>query len=462
MGRSPISYSIQRNSQHTTDLLLNYLVNTRSQNNPYFLSYAHCIGEDLDKIISTSSTFLPDFLDSLNISYNKISVPKVSLPATRYSSIIKIYENQYIETSNEEFKQEFNLEFNVAAVALPTVIGSASSIAFLKTLASCNNQAIYRTYIIKTFVESKWSAVKGYVHALTMITWLNLVIMILLVVKDEEIISSTYRHCLLLSFILLNILLFLLELIQMVSGFIEYIKEPWNILDIARISLYITWVVLEFQETPIMYISWLMVLATFLRGVTGFRAFANTRFYVRLIIRAFQDILSFICIFFYSNLAFGILYMVSSQIPISFKGLWIVTYNLSLGDFSDIKFDEGFSIQYLCFLFASLINIIMMLNLLISILGDSFERFQIEAAEIDIREMTEQLIEIEEVMIWNRKKNDNYYFQLVDYERSNYLDNWEGKVKAITNSMSSSESRILNKIEALDKKIEKLLQGSLA
>ena len=63
------------------------------------------------------------------------------------------------------------------------------------------------------------------------------------------------------------------------------------------------------------------------------------------------------------------------------------------------SFDSDTSnvLQYTCYILACLINVIIMLNLLISILGDAFEQFQMESVELDKQAMLEGILEIEKL-----------------------------------------------------------------
>ena len=51
-----------------------------------------------------------------------------------------------------------------------------------------------------------------------------------------------------------------------------------------------------------------MILLNFIRGLSGFRLFDMTRFYVQLIIRSVKGVFSFLLIFVYSTIAFGVVF----------------------------------------------------------------------------------------------------------------------------------------------------------
>ena len=88
---------------------------------------------------------------------------------------------------------------------------------------------------------------------------------------------------------------------------------------------------------------------------------------------------------------------------------------------------------------ASVINVIIILNVLISILGDSYHRFQAEAIVVSSMEMTELIIEIETMMFWRRSNNEKKYLQVCDSVRYDGItDAWEGKLKAISDIVNNS------------------------
>lgn len=80
----------------------------------------------------------------------------------------------------------------------------------------------------------------------------------------------------------------------------------WNSIDFFRIALCIVWLVSRFSRSSQIIID-LLILTNFIRGLTGFRCFNGTRYYVRLIFSSIWDIKAFIVIFLYSTIAFGLI-----------------------------------------------------------------------------------------------------------------------------------------------------------
>ena len=180
-----------------------------------------------------------------------------------------------------------------------------------------------------------------------------------------------------------------------------------------------------------------------------------TRFYVQLIIRSVKGVISFLLIFVYSTIAFGVIFYKSGNYNETtgwFNYMWQVPFDLSMGNFQS---NTSEPYQYICFLITSFLNVIIILNLLISILGDEFEQFQIDAAEIDKREMLDGIIEIERLMFWNRGKSIFKHLQLCNEVSTDEDDGeWEGKVKAFQQQIKKLETATKIEIKNLTDHID--------
>ena len=82
--------------------------------------------------------------------------------------------------------------------------------------------------------------------------------------------------------------------------------------------------------------------------------------------------------------------------------------------------------DYIVFIGATIINVVLMLNLLISILGDSYERFQTTQVIIDYRERANLIIEILSMKNLKGFKSLKYLHFCIS---ANENDNWEGRIR---------------------------------
>ncbi|OMJ93081.1 hypothetical protein SteCoe_4025 [Stentor coeruleus] len=238
-----------------------------------------------------------------------------------------------------------------------------------------------------------------------------------------------------------------------ILGSINTLVFNWNVVDCIRflITGYFLYETFVFSEASTEVI-WLMVVMNFLRGLTGFRIFSGTRYYIRLILRSITDLQAFMAIFLYTTLAFGVINSIDDSKEITLEKIWIWSFDLDLGN---VNHNSVFNIRYLIFFAASVINVIIMLNLLISILGDSFDRFQVSATESDYMEMTDCIYEIECIMFWNRNRNELFPLLIWDSLESGVdsMDSrWEGRLMMLEKSMKKNTDLIIQEISGRFKK----------
>jgi hypothetical protein len=200
------------------------------------------------------------------------------------------------------------------------------------------------------------------------------------------------------------------------------------------------------------FLLWVMILLNFTKGLTGFRSFKFTRFYTRLIISAVQDISSFLFIFFYTILAFGLLLSVSSNTSSLFQVL-SGSYNLILGDYDP---NQNSTLEYSSFIIASIFNVIIMLSLLISILSDSFDKFQTESVDIDYKEMAEEIRNVELMFFFRKNLKGNMILHVCDEEKNSDSGEWQGKIRMIEKNNSKMLMEIRENTEGINRRMKQI------
>ena len=469
-GNSPLYYAIERNSQNCIDAILAYLNNLfeRSQDTSNealrdkFLSYCWSLRDDFVTLLKNRSIYLPEFLNNIfytsKQSLPKFGAPLASLPYHHYELGTSIDPNKFLKSSREgqDHSKELVVEFRLLPFEIDMISGSSGSLRMLNNIYECPNRLIYRSDIIQIIVCARWRKFLWFIVLLTLTNWGNITVMIILLLTDPE------NRGLLIAYGILNLVLLLYEFVQAYSVGIKNYINFWNVIDIVRNSLCLAWIILDVKkgEASVHGITYLMVMANFLRGLSGFRAFNSTRFYVRLIIRAILDVIPFILVYFYTTLSFGMMFWASNvdSRGDDFFDIWRSPFELGMGSFSN---SDNPDLSYLYFMFASVINVIIILNLLISILGNSFDKFQAESLEIGSMEMTELILEIETMMLWRRKDSRKRFIQVcMEVRFEGITEEWEGKLKAIKDMVEKSSKvtkknfdQLLTRLAALDSRI---------
>jgi hypothetical protein len=151
---------------------------------------------------------------------------------------------------------------------------------------------------------------------------------------------------------------------------------------------------------------------------------------------------SFLIIMGYSVFSFGICISIledHNTIGVS----WTSAFSLALGDFDTSAFGI---LEWCIFSGAALINIIIMLNLLVSILGDAFEETQMSAGENDLFQMLELVREYESMMFWRR--NAGTPTILISCQRVNNTEvsgEWTGLTSQLSGKIEE-EREIMSKV----------------
>jgi WD40 repeat protein len=466
-GHTPLFYALARSSQNCIDIILKYMNRIKFTENELYLNYCHAMRDDFERLLCNHSVYLPDFLEEIFYSVNDLpnfAVPKVSLPILHFSQTKAIDVSQFVYSIEETppGTDEIPIEFKTLPFPIPFHGGSTESIILLKNITKCPNDRILQTKFIKSYITNKWDNIWPFIMFLTSIMWLNIILMSVVIVRmysiswETHIVSQVVPE--LICFIIVNLVLALYELLQAITTGSTYFTEFWNMIDILRSTLCLAWGFMSFSFTQedLFVITWIMVVLNFFRGLTGFRAFSTTRFYTRLIIRAFSDSSSFLFIFFYSTFAFGVIYFVSQEgVEKDIFKLWSSPYQLNMGEISDANKENPAT--YIYFMMASVINVIIMLNLLISILGDSFDSFQMDAMQIDFLEQAELILEIESLMFWKRDLNERLFLQTCQELTVEENQAWEGKVTMIMKSIRKMKTDVRNDIADLKKMMQNIL-----
>ncbi|OMJ65127.1 hypothetical protein SteCoe_39165 [Stentor coeruleus] len=311
------------------------------------------------------------------------------------------------------------LLFKRAPFRLPFEVGSTSSLELLSAIIECKNKDIYRTELIQFFIEHKWDQIKFWTYLYTSLLWSNIIVL-------SYVISSRSHMFIYLSF-LINAILIGWEAIQLSTMGRQYFQNIMNIIDFIRCFTTILFGIFLLNDFEHSIITWIMIVLNIIRGITGFRAFGNTRYYTKLLQMCFDRMKYFLLIFIYSTLALGIMNSIASnQENITFKSLWSSSFDIIAGT-TDSFYQEN-TIQTITYILAITVNMIIMLNMIISILGDVFDEFQLDAEIYNYSEMADIIFEIEQLLSFTNNRNKLSYLHVCMHAYEKPTDNWKGKI----------------------------------
>ena len=209
-----------------------------------------------------------------------------------------------------------------------------------------------------------------------------------------------------------------------------------------------------------------LVALSMIRGITLFRLFYNTRYMISLLSQVLKSLTAFSCVLIYSTISFALLSKTVGDDESQHAFLHQIShvYALQIGAF-EVN-DDWDALRWIIFISATIIELIIMMNLLISLLGDTYSRVQ-ESAEIeDLKQLIEIILEVENLFIWNKSKSGKQYIQICDTFR--FPDTGDILVKKITKikklnlqmiNVAKSLSTPIN-IQSIVNQVEKTLSNN--
>ena len=433
-GRSPLSIALKFGNKELIEIVLKKIVEI-AEVSPKILS-------SIEADLSTINTFSPP---SLSKVYN-LSFPIVTQKGLKnYGNLIDksgviirsssymIDESKFLLLKGFDTLEEISIVYRVSAFRMNLALGSSDSLKFMNSLIDCTDNEVFRTQLVKSIILYKWKQVKNYV-----LMYDTVYVMSSLFILYYVGFSVRFTWFGTISIFILNSLFLAHEFLQLFIGFKSYLKSLWNMIDLARIiSCYIFLIVkykyfynsekAEFPEVIdkrfYQMIVIILVLFVLLRGLSFFELFDRTRSMIKVFRDVIKDSLVFLLLLAMTTLAFTCLFMILDD-NLLFFDAFTTTYSINFGAFKIESYtrqadSSRFSYTLLaCFLFATLINPLLMVNLLVSIFNDTFARLKENLVTEDLKALAELVSEHESLMLWRRWVHEKQFIQICSQENN--------------------------------------------
>ena len=379
---NPLSIALHRNFRDCINAIIKQ-IRLNVKEDPYSVSF---IDNSIVKLNELGFRGLDEFYSAILYKSKDKLLPKfcdekVVLPIVFHSRNMDPQQKDFL---SPDMVSGYGrpLTFWQSALKVDAVMGSRDSINFLESLTNCPNPNIFKTDFIRQFILYKWGYLKWVLmpQALTYVFYLLFLVLYLLL---SDIGNNWYLSVI----FFLNICLAFYEVFQMLLTGSKYFKDSWNYIDFIRMSCCFVYIVFKWSDYQKFVSQQVLVFLIFLscmRGISYFRLFDNTRYMINLLREVIKDMKSFLILLFYSTYSFALIYFIMVNNLLKYRGgaeaaeskqdfsHYIATsYLLSLGEFNTEAYGP---FEWVIFFFASVINPLIMLNLLISIMGDTFGR----------------------------------------------------------------------------------------
>lgn len=451
-GETPLSISVEMDHKSCIEICLKYIkLEFKNKNKRAYVPIGAC----LTKLNTLDISSIPKIYDTLYQRCYSHHLPNFCLHGTELPTLF--YSEDYLIKTDNLIPAEnisthgLSIVFKHTICPMDLNIGSDGSIDFLESLVECPYPEIFRTKLLQEILIQKWQRVKWaiYIQGMMYIFYLVQLSFYCIFFRDLPI------YLVILFFV--HVLLFLYEVVQLSTDFYEYWFDLWNIMDQLRGLSFTLFCFLEWSGDSNQNILLVVIMFSWARGISYFRMFDGTRYMVRLLSEVIKDMKVFFVILGYSTLAFTFIFYIRNQ-DLTFSEFLTVSYRLDLGDF-DADYTDSF--DWVIFFLATVINPLIMLNLLISIMGDTYGKVQETNDIANYQELTGMIIEIEKLMFWKKGSTQQYYMQQCDFLRGNEQerDKVNERIKVMKSQLLVIEDTMKNfKQKVNDSKVKELYE----
>ena len=254
---------------------------------------------------------------------------------------------------------------------------------------------------------------------------------------------------------------------------LEYFRSFWNLVDLISLVLNLVTIICDFaglRTVDVATLAAIAVLFMWLKVFYFLRIFNTTASMVRMIVEITSDMKYFLmvlmmAVFAFAN-AFYILNVGEPDMAQLFPYSLVFSYRMGLGDFITDEFGgskDEILVWVMWFVNTLIINIIL-LNLLIAIMGDTFDRVQETTEASMLKEITGTMQENEFLFNRERTWKEARYIIIVQSEQAeNAAPSWEGRLAAMKRLIEDKAKeqkvdarRIEKKFEHIDDRIKGL------
>lgn len=218
------------------------------------------------------------------------------------------------------------------------------------------------------------------------------------------------------------------------SGISEYFSDFWNILDQLSFFANATTLILHSLETSVQSQKTAAAISIFILYIKFFywlRLFDSTAAFIRMLKEIVLDIVPFltflvVCVAMFSN-TFLIFdqsrrlqgrydeRIIEEVFGIPWIDAFVRSYLVGLGEFGMENFSgEGGSLIWIFFLLATFITQLLFMNLLIAIMGDTFDRVQEMKVQAAVKEKISMITDFIWVLDLQEEFKDSKYCVIVE------------------------------------------------
>ncbi|CDW80596.1 wd-40 repeat protein [Stylonychia lemnae] len=436
---TPLDNAIQKKSYESATIILDYIMRS-----PHL--YGKLTEEKIVNLIEFAPSNLKDFFDSAVKEQQGEYIPSFGTLLTNPITF-RVSQNNFVSYSDikhmivEDKESDEPLVFKTIQIPFNMQPGSEPSINFHRTLSESELTA-FRSESVQAILTYKWDLVKKivYINGLIYLFYMSVLFAFI----------QTY-HVISVYFLIAFGFYFMgFEILQMCLNKLSYLGDFWNIFDFLRVLLLIIFIYNAFK-----YEDWnrsqamLQLLGTlnflsWVRALSFLRLFQKTRIFIRLLVEVIYDMIPFMIVLIGAVLGISLSFEVINDI--SMLEALKHNYRLTFGDFET---DNYTTANWALFIIGSVLIPLIMLNMLVAIMSDTYARVMSDVLPSDFLELNQMILEQEEIQFWNRRKGQLGYLHYVTPLQRKEGNDWEGqiqKILALLQQQNGQSPEVLNKL----------------
>ncbi|CDW80200.1 serine threonine protein kinase [Stylonychia lemnae] len=366
---------------------------------------------------------------------------------------------------------------------LPMIPQSFSDPRFMEVLDKSNNEDLFESELIQIALSFKWEKFAFKFHLISflqffifLITFIVDIYYLVLVGEDRH-----FYQQLIVKFIGAAYIIFLVQYelrTIKVQGFLAYLAEYWNYIDIFLVFLYIASTIVDLMHIHdgverLLYS--ICLIFVFVKFFSYLRIFQGFSFLVQMLRAVFVDLKFFIALYGIVIVLYGLIFtllMIKADDAdlqyqgISYFGYFVMSFRASTGDFQVDNFNQLDEIHivfaWLIWISSVLFLNIILLNFIIAVISQSYEKIMQRMVAQSYMAKAKLIYECELHYSKYGKNDSNFprYF-ILRRVKDNILKGdveWQGFVKDIKKTMEKVKVSLTEKQDTSSSKIFKKLE----
>ncbi|CDW73669.1 wd-40 repeat protein [Stylonychia lemnae] len=268
-----------------------------------------------------------------------------------------------------------------------------------------------------------------------------------------------------------------LEIIQMAKMKAKYFQTAWNFFDAASLMLNIAYIICslsELNQQKLRPLGSVCVLIMWVKFFYFLRIFQLTASLIRIIIEICKDMAAFSFILMIAMIGFANSFYILainvvslSEAEEKFTGqnfllAMIYSFRTGLGDFNTDGFGSTYNqIIWIIFLLEAILIQIILLNLLIAIMGDTFSKVTEISEQLKLQEISMIIADNQHILSNSERLTNGKYIVVASLESATNQagSTWDGQVGALKSFVTQEKQKQKKVIQKIIKEHEQQLKS---